>query len=162
MKNICMCGSRRQSWKILWNVFKRVWKITSAVSAEASSLLVVGVEAFEAVVSYWIEEAGEVRLMTKVRVSNGLRFRDEDAAVKLEAVRPDSDRGLTASTVTFSASNKRRLSSSEVDSNTWLGLSFLGSTGTESSSVRSKGFSNSLAAPALGGLGRSMSGFRAS
>ena len=87
------------------------------MSAEASSLLVVGVEAFEAVVSYWIEEAGEVRLMTKVRVSNGLRFRDEDAAVKLEAVRPDSDRGLTAS-VTFSASNKRRLSSSEVDSNT--------------------------------------------
>ena len=86
------------------------------MSAEASSLLVVGVEAFEAVVSYWIEEAGEVRLMTKVRVSNGLRFRDEDAAVKLEA-RPDSDRGLTAS-VTFSASNKRRLSSSEVDSNT--------------------------------------------
>jgi hypothetical protein len=85
------------------------------VSTEASSLLVVGVEAFEAVVSYWIEEAGEVRLMTKVRVSNGLRFRDEDA-VKLEA-RPDSDRGLTAS-VTFSASNKRRLSSSEVDSNT--------------------------------------------
>lgn len=85
------------------------------MSAEASSLLVVGVEAFEAVVSYWIEEAGEVRLMTKVRVSNGLRFRDEDA-VKLEA-RPDSDRGLTAS-VTFSASNKRRLSSSEVDSNT--------------------------------------------
>ena len=88
------------------------------MSAEASSLLVVGVEAFEAVVSYWIEEAGEVRLMTKVRVSNGLRFRDEDAAVKLEAVRPDSDRGLIASTVTFSASNKRRLSSSEVDSNT--------------------------------------------
>ena len=85
------------------------------MSAEASSLLVVGVEAFEAVVSYWIEEAGEVRLMTKVRVSNGLRFRDEDA-VKLEA-RPDSDTGLTAS-VTFSASNKRRLSSSEVDSNT--------------------------------------------
>lgn len=85
------------------------------MSAEASSLLVVGVEAFEAVVSYWIEEAGEVRLMTKVRVSNGLRFRDEDA-VKLEA-RPDSDRGLTAS-MTFSASNKRRLSSSEVDSNT--------------------------------------------
>ena len=85
------------------------------MSAEASSLLVVGVEAFEAVVSYWIEEAGEVRLMTKVRVSNGLRFRDEDA-VKLEA-RPDSDRGLTAS-VTFSASNNRRLSSSEVDSNT--------------------------------------------
>ena len=85
------------------------------MSTEASSLLVVGVEAFEAVVSYWIEEAGEVRLMTKVRVSNGLRLRDEDA-VKLEA-RPDSDRGLTAS-VTFSASNKRRLSSSEVDSNT--------------------------------------------
>ena len=84
------------------------------MSAEASSLLVVGVEAFEAVVSYWIEEAGEVRLMTKVRVSNGLRFRDEDA-VKLEVAR--SDRGLTAS-VTFSASNKRRLSSSEVDSNT--------------------------------------------
>ena len=92
------------------------------MSAEASSLLVVGVEAFEAVVSHWIEEAGgEVRLMTKVRVSNGLRFRDEEDAadaVKLEAEARSDRTGLTASVTTFSASNKRRLSSSEVDSNT--------------------------------------------
>ena len=71
----------------------------------------LGVEAFE-VVSYWIEDAGELRLMTKVRVSNGLLCKDEDA--KLAA---RSDKGL-ASATSFSAPIKRRLSSREVDSNT--------------------------------------------
>ena len=75
----------------------------------------LGVEAFEAVVSYWIEDAGEERLMTKVRVSNGLLCKADEAEAKLAA---RSDRGLASVTETFSASIKRRLSSREVDSNT--------------------------------------------
>ena len=74
----------------------------------------LGVEAFEAVVSYWIEDAGEERLMTKVRVSNGLLCKPDEAEAKLAA---RSDKGL-ASATSFSAPIKRRLSSREVDSNT--------------------------------------------